>query len=812
MKSLKERAIPMKRVKQNAGRSILAVITAVAFAVQGASVYAESMLGPENPEQQDRVIQSPEQLEDEQDYRLERPLTQQEMEAQKALEPELEPLLEDNTGVLPSFEEEAPQSYQVQVQSADADASRYDAREDGVVTPVKTQGKDNVCWAFSAISLAETSLIKQHISLKDRLCTAKNTDLSERQLIQFIYQHGSDEYGNTTGDQTKLLGGTARSVGGNNTFTTFALANWVGVADEESAPYEKIDEQLPQEMEYSADVAHLQQAYWIRFQDVAGVKAAIRECGSVTMNYYHSSNYMNYNTASYFYNGTSTGVNHTITIVGWDDNYPKENFLEGKQPKADGAWLIKNSWGVDWMPSKDGRDSGYYWISYEDTNFTKDSAKAFAYQFESADNYDHNYQYDGTAGAMISKSQKDTGFRVASGDSIANIFRVPEDIEEEGQDLKAVSFALYALNVDYSIQIYRHVTDRTNPTSGVAALEKPVEGKTSYIGYYTVKLGEEVPLEPGEVFSVVVTLQKENQEKISYFVDRTYQNGSWITFENHTEPGQSFCSEDGKWKDLNSDAVSARVKAFTKDRKELRLNSEKEEYYTYEKQTKLTVTGISDNTAKKLKYTSSDTGVVTVDQDGIVTFQGAGEAMITAETPNGRKASVTLHIRQGIEEIRLKSQELIIEEGETTALDYKVLPQSADQQAVQIYSKDDTVATIDANGQILAKSKGETEVVLQATDGSRTTTSCRIRVTVVTLTPQDDPEIITPDDDPISALPKELLQQNTPTEVQAEKEIHSVPVTQAEVASVHTADETNLKWFLGLFVSGITLVLWKKRS
>lgn len=806
----------MKRVKQNAGRGIVAVITAVTLAVQSAgggdSVHAESLSVSQELTQQNRTIQSPEQQENEQDYRLERPLTQQEIEGQKALEPELETLVEDNTGVLPSLEEEAPQSYRMQMQNVVAGESRYDAREEGLVTPVKTQGKDNVCWAFSAISLAETSLIKQNIALNEQLCTAQNTDLSERQLIQFIYQHGSDEYGNTTGDQTKLLSGTARSVGGNNTFTTFALANWVGVADEKSAPYEKIDEELPADMEYSADVAHLQQAYWIRFQDVAGVKAAIRECGSVTMNYYHSSNYMNYNTASYFYNGSSTGVNHTITIVGWDDNYPKENFLEGKRPASDGAWLIKNSWGPDWMSSKDGRDSGYYWISYEDTNFTKDTAKAFAYQFESADNYDHNYQYDGTAGAMISKSQQDTGFRVASGDSIANIFQVPENIEKEGENLEAVSFALYALDVDYSIQIYRNVTDRTDPTSGTPALSEPVKGKTSYIGYYTVKLGQEIPLEPGEVFSVVVTLQKENQENISYFVDRTYQNGSWITFENHTEPGQSFCSENGTWKDLDSDKVSARVKAFTKDRGKLSLTSEKEEYYTYEKQTKLTVAGISDYAESELTYASSDSAIATVDEKGIVTFQGAGEVTITVATPNGMTASVVLHIRQGIEEIRLKYEELIMEEGETASLQYTVLPQSADQQAVQIQSKDDSIITIEEDGQLRAKGAGETEIVLQASDGSKTTASCLVRVAVATVTPQDDPEMLVPDDNPISGLPQELLPQSTPSIEQAQIEPHTVPVTQAEVSSVHTGDETDLRWFFGLFISGMALFLWRKRS
>lgn len=37
--------------------------------------------------------------------------------------------------------------------------------------------------------------------------------------------------------------------------------------------------------------------------------------------------------------------NHAVMIIGWDDDYPREKFIEGHQPEANGAWLVKNSWG-----------------------------------------------------------------------------------------------------------------------------------------------------------------------------------------------------------------------------------------------------------------------------------------------------------------------------------------------------------------------------------------------------------------------------------------------------------------------------------
>ena len=53
-------------------------------------------------------------------------------------------------------------------------------------------------------------------------------------------------------------------------------------------------------------------------------------------------------------------IDHAVSIIGWDDNFSKENFPVSCQPENDGAYLALNSWGEDWG------DGGYFWISYED--------------------------------------------------------------------------------------------------------------------------------------------------------------------------------------------------------------------------------------------------------------------------------------------------------------------------------------------------------------------------------------------------------------------------------------------------------------
>lgn len=72
--------------------------------------------------------------------------------------------------------------------------------------------------------------------------------------------------------------------------------------------------------------------------------------------------------------GTGCYMNHAMAIIGWDDNYPKENFakvdsngnrIEGT-PKHDGAYIILNSWGKEWDGS--GAQDGVFYISYDEYN------------------------------------------------------------------------------------------------------------------------------------------------------------------------------------------------------------------------------------------------------------------------------------------------------------------------------------------------------------------------------------------------------------------------------------------------------------
>lgn len=498
--------------------------------------------------------------------------------------------------------------------------SNFDAREAGFVTPVKEQN-DNTCWTYSAVSVAESDLLARNVAIGGGAQIDGSLDLSEDHLAYFFYHTPQDEMGNTEGDKNIALTDYLLA-GGNHIFTTFGLANWVGLAGEGvKADWEREDLNFS---DFPNDV-HLQNAYWINLcEDSDEVKRMILEHGSAAISIYYSGAYLNQ--ASY-YNPGVTLVNHAVAVVGWDDNYGRENF--GRTPKGDGAWLVKNSFGTTFG------DGGYFWISYEDAALKSSSAKAFVFAFEDAGNYDHIYQYDGSAGAYMDGETKDTGSRVKSRDAIANVFTVPSGIKTRYQTLEAVSFALFDVNVDYSIQIYKNPVDSSNPSDGVPLLAGAAEGRTSYVGYYTVPLPEKLLLTAGDTFSVVIQLSKESGEEISFFVDKTYTNGNWISFVNQISAGESFMSENGVWRDLAEDGVTARVKAFTSDyvlpAERVSLSQNALEIDVGES-VQLTASVLPEGTSyTQILWNSSDASAVEVSEEGVVRGIRAGNAVIMAK-------------------------------------------------------------------------------------------------------------------------------------------------------------------------------------
>ena len=430
--------------------------------------------------------------------------------------------------------------------------SKYDSRDYGYITSVKNQSPYQTCWAFATIGSGEASMIKQgYASLSDE------PDYSEYQLAYFLYHDKQDPLHNIDNDRLIINSSTDYlNLGGSNICSAFALAGWVGAVDEKDVPYYLSYNRTPLSNDYAIgkDSAHLQNAYIVTsVSSYPGeVKSLIMEYGAVASGVYFGQNlcYVADNgDVTYNYTGSLT-TNHAIMIIGWDDNYPKENFRTSNRPSSDGAWLVKNSWG-----STASDSYPYIWVSYEDVALSK--SPAVAYVFEPADNYEFNYQYDGTYGY--------DGLTL-SNPTIANVYTAAGAAEES---IDAVSFALYQRNVNYSIQIYLNPTDDTNPESGVPMLDTPQTGTTSYIGYMTVPLDNSVIVNKGDKFAIVIKFTS-STGYVRLFIDRDVVafNGR-LTFDSSTSRGQSFYKQryDSKFHDCydyeNIDDLCFKIKAYT---------------------------------------------------------------------------------------------------------------------------------------------------------------------------------------------------------------------------------------------------------
>jgi C1A family cysteine protease len=228
--------------------------------------------------------------------------------------------------------------------------------------------------------------------------------------------------------------------------------------------------------------------------------------------------------------------NHGVVIVGWDDNYPKENFQgrKGGEPESDGAWLVKNSWGsYDYLKNVDGADmpnaekdaswgipyktevtgadgttsekeehSGFFWLSYEDatiqtaSNFEigkKDTAHSSLYQ----------YDYLGF-GLMACFDSVDILDENASSGSAANVFTAKKTT-------KLNSVITYTDHADTRVNVRIYLMDSKDKTPGDGTKAASATVCENDAGYHEIKLKKPVNLIKGQRFAVEIEQPVYNQ-------------------------------------------------------------------------------------------------------------------------------------------------------------------------------------------------------------------------------------------------------------------------------------------------------------
>ena len=306
-------------------------------------------------------------------------------------------------------------------------------------------------------------------------------------------------------------------------------------------------------------------------------------------------------------------IDHAVTIIGWDDNYSKDNFNTNQQPTTNGAWIIKNSWGesqtesltklkeeifnanqtscinngwnsaseiptekiLEILKNKYGEskvtvdgdnvtvelgNKGYMYVSYEDCNvYTSLSGIQKA---TSSKDYYSIYQNDilGPTNAIsVSTSQPVY---------VANVFSRDSSIKEA---LNKVS--VYTTQ-GYTCKVF------VNPNGSSKSINdlqeaKLSEGETATFeaGYHTIEFAEPITL-TGNSFVVVIEILNDNYSKQIALESKIADT---VAADVVVNPGESFyTSEDyiknNVWVDfttLDEDKQgNVCIKAFTTEKEE----------------------------------------------------------------------------------------------------------------------------------------------------------------------------------------------------------------------------------------------------
>lgn len=399
--------------------------------------------------------------------------------------------------------------------------SYYNGKDELNLYPPKVQ-RYSACWAYAGTAAFEAKLAKSSIQ-------------ADRQSETFINYFGTPQSDNT---------GWLRSYldSGYSLITVGAFTSW-------SAPLS--EEQFPLDTKYQSFADLTKELYpsygataieYLDGTDRGAVKRAIIRDGAVVASFSSLGKYYSSDNTSYCFpkSSPSTDINgHTIALVGWDDNYSRENF--SYPPENDGAYLVKNSWGVN------NSLGGYFWISYED-KYLFDPIFGYGYSvrdFKAIDEKDNIYQNE-IYGATYEYCPD---FEEGEITYIAQF-----DFKKGYTNLDKIVFETLSSGLSYTV--YFIPVENDMPTSDTDKWTELYSGVTDYSGYICADI-DDFAVEEGKgavgIKMIKNSIENEALPQIGLCEWLTQGGPDKFIFRNKAEYGKCFISYNGKMTDLMDD-------------------------------------------------------------------------------------------------------------------------------------------------------------------------------------------------------------------------------------------------------------------
>ena len=387
--------------------------------------------------------------------------------------------------------------------------STYSSVDLGYVSSIKEQ-LYNDCWVYGALGTLESTLLKNDLYIGDM----------------------SVNHANIWGSTRSSGKGWVRRTGeaGRAKIMLGYFTSWQGAVLDSKLSGLGITDYTPDELPVDlADFGVTSIKYLYR-EDPESVKQAVMESGGISTYYSNSANCFNYNTYSFYMSPeyTDSYMGHAIEIVGWDDNYPAENFKE--TPSENGAWLVKNSWGQDWG------NNGFFWISYEDRDLFHPTKYTPSYQIKSIDKITDNNKIlqNEIYGATYE-------FNYIKGDSLTAFESF--DFDSDYSVLDKVVFETTSQGSDYKVY---YVPDKDGvPDSDESNWTELYSSTVDYAGYICADFDDfEIPDSSGNV--AIRISAAPNAESASLGVCEWLTSGGKFTFKYQTEKDLSYVMDNGK--------------------------------------------------------------------------------------------------------------------------------------------------------------------------------------------------------------------------------------------------------------------------
>jgi len=312
--------------------------------------------------------------------------------------------------------------------------SRYDLRSGGYVTPVKNQ-TGGTCWCHGTMASIESNLLKT--GYWDALGRTDWPNLAEYHLDWWngFNEHNNDDAIPTTG------GGLVVHEGGDYLVAAAYMSRGDGVIHAAQANSNGERDRLwydstPARYASDYEVLYVRDIEWYTAgADLSGIdtiKNAVVTHGAVATCMAYSSRFIISGRIHYQPPTDDMLPNHSVAIVGWDDN-------KATQAPEPGAWICRNSWGSSW------NGDGYFWISYYDKHCCQDPEMgAVSFQDVQVNIYDHIYYHD-YHGWRDTKTDCNEAF---------NAF-----VAGETEQIAGLSFYTTAEDVSYTTVVYDSFQD-----------------------------------------------------------------------------------------------------------------------------------------------------------------------------------------------------------------------------------------------------------------------------------------------------------------------------------------------------------------